>query len=519
MTQVHDECFKYASENNYALIRYAQGDWEARDAELLLYTEIPGKPPLVGAGLTERAVNCLRSVEWETRDVSPTVSRAANIIRLAAGRDDVPCAAFVPAHDATELEAYLRWLDSVAYSDSLRAQVDFKGGLLPVGSVDPSRVNLIVKSMREIAATARLQGSFRLYLVPVRAGDVDTFSLVSAFFDDHDEPLVIRTPLFDDELLHSFLQALSSDSFDIHFFDEHNRILAGFRAENPDAARFRQLASTFQFVPGSIELARQFDDHMISWFGNRSTADDDASFTIDLSEPLTPDNLWNDNHDAPGDLNEGDIETALYRAFNHDDVFRNPIRPDTGREFVDVLVATSETVLLIQAKDSPINEASLGRTIDRKKAVARKHVKKASSQLRGSINHLRSSSSIDIVTDGQPFELSISGRDVFGLVVVKELFDAERWACSRPILSVAAQTGVPCLLLDYMEFQELTYSQPTEENLVATLKQAFASALEQGLFLRSRFGMVADGPIVHSIPTDASSGPPSPPSVSDLAPL
>ena len=41
----------------------------------------------------------------------------------------------------------------------------------------------------------------------------------------------------------------------------------------------------------------------------------------------------------------------------------------SGREFVDVLVATENTVLLIQAKDSPITAATLNRTIDRKKAT------------------------------------------------------------------------------------------------------------------------------------------------------
>ena len=512
MTRIHSECSKYARENEYVLVRYAQRDWQTRDAELILYLEIPGKPPLVGVGLTEQAVRCLQDMDWETRDVTSTIAHAGETMRVAAGRDDIPCAAFVPAGDAPKLEAHLRWHESVTYPSVPQTPADFKGGLLPTRDTASSRMILIVKAMREIAATARLRRFFRFYLVPIRAGDVDTFGLISAFFDDPDEPLVIRTPLFDDELVHRFVQMLSSDSFDIHFYDEHNRKLIGFRAENPDATRFRHFMNTIRFVPGTLEFARHFHDHMMSWFGARTSAEDDASLGINLLETLPPDNLDEQSQTSPGDLNEGDIEVCLHRAFNYDQVCRNPVRASDRREFVDVLVATKRTVLLIQAKDSPVTEAALGRTIDRKKATTNKHVRKAAVQLKGSINHLRSDSSIDIITDGQPCELHMSGREVFGLVIVKELFDYERSACSQLVLSVSEETDVPCLLLDYRDFQELTFFRPTEENLVDTLKQTFAIAREHGLFLRSRFGLVADGPTVHPLPDVAATGRIMPPS-------
>ena len=512
MSRIHSECFNYARENEYVLVRYAQGNWQTRDAELILYLEVPGKPPLVGIGLTERAVHCLRNMDRETRDVTSTVSRAGEIMLVAAGRDDIPCSAFVPVGKAPELRAYLHWAESVNYPAVPQTLVDFKSGLLPTRDAASSRMILIVKTMREIAATARLRRFFRIYLVPLRAGDVGTFGLVSAFFDDHDEPLTIRTPLFDDELVREFVQVLSSDSFDIHFYDEHNRKLIGFSAKNPDATRFRHFVNNIRFVPGTLEFARQFHDDMISWFEARSTAEDDASLRIHLPETLPPDNLCEQSQTPPGELNEGDIEMCLHRAFSYDQVYRNPLRADNGREFVDVLVAANKTVLLIQAKDSPVTEATLGRTIDRKQATTRKHIKKAAAQLKGSINHLRSGGSIDIITDGQPWELYMRGREVFGLVIVKELFDSERSTCSRLVLSVFQETDVPCLLLDYGEFQELTFFRPTEESLVGTLKQMFAAACEHGLFPRSRFGLVADGSTVHS-PTDvAARGRMSPPS-------
>lgn len=503
MTRIHDECFKYASENDYVLIRYAQGDWQSRDPELFLYLEIPGKPPIVGVGLTERATRCLQNSQQETQNIASTVSRAGIMMRLAAGRDDIPCCAFAPAREALGLRAYLNWHESVTSSDDLTALDDLKVGLLPTYDAVSGQAILIVKAMKEFAVTARSRKRFYIYLVPLRAGDVDTFGLLSAFFDDHDEPLTIWTPLFDDDLSPEFLRVLSLNSFDVHFFDQHNRKLIGFRAKNPDAARFRDIVKAIRLAPSTLEFARQFYDDTISWFGDRSTAEDDASFRIELLETLPPDNLHEQDQTSPGDLNEGDIETGLHRAFSHDQVHRNPMRTDNAREFVDVLVATDRTILLIQAKDSPATEGTLDRTIDRRKAVSKKHIRKAASQLKGSINHLRSGDSIEIITDGQSWELSSSGRQVVGLVIVKELFDHERLDCSRLVLAVFEETGVPCLLLDYGEFEELTFFRPAEASLVVTLKQTFEFALDHHTFPRSRFGFVEEGPVLRTSPSGA----------------
>ena len=94
----------------------------------------------------------------------------------------------------------------------------------------------------------------------------------------------------------------------------------------------------------------------------------------------------------------------------------------------------------------------------------------------------------------------MSGREVFGLVIVKELFDPERWDCSRPVLSVSEETNIPCLLLDYREFQQLTFFRRTEESFVGTLREIFSAAREHGMFPHSRFGLVKNGPTVYSPP-------------------
>lgn len=377
--------------------------------------------------------------------------------------------------------------------------LDFPGGLMPTCDVGSSRMILIAKTMTEIAETARLRQFFRFYLAPLRAGDVHTHGLITAFFDDDDEPLTIRTPLLDEDMTRQVLQVLSSESFDVHFFDEHNRKLIGFRAESPDAIRLRSLANTIRLVPGTLEIARQFHDDMVSWFGTRTTADDDAAFRVNLLEILPPDNLYPQS-ETSGDANEPDIEIGLHRAFSGRQVYLNPMRAGNGQEFVDLLVNTAKTVLLIQAKSSPITAKTLNRTIDRKKATTLRHVKKAAAQLKGSINHLLSDGPIEVIVDGQRCEVAMSGRQVFGLVVVKELFDSERSTCSQPVLSIFEETGIPCLLLDYQDFQQLTYFRRTEESFVGTLKQNFPIVYELNEFPRLRFGLVEDGPILRHQP-------------------
>ena len=368
-----------------------------------------------------------------------------------------------------------------------------------------SRIILIVKAPREMAQTARLRGGFCFYWVPVHVGDVATYGLVTAFFDDSDEPLVIRTPLFDEEITRDFLLLLSSDSFYVHFFEELGRELLGFRAENPNAHRFRAVSNTMRFTSLTLARARQVLDDLQVWFGARSPSDDATAFTIHLQERLFPDNLA--EHVAnPGDLNEPDIATALHRPFGGAHVFKNPIRVDNGREFVDVLVATTKTLLLIQAKDSPSTESGLTRKIVRKRATAVKHVRKATAQLKGSINHLRSGQSIEIITEGKRRRVSMSGRDVFGLVIVKELFDPDRPDCSPPVLTVYGETGTPCLLLDHTEFQQLAFFRTNEESFVGTLGEIFAAARAEGVFPRSRFGLRTGKTVVYD-PTATRNAP------------
>ena len=350
------------------------------------------------------------------------------------------------------------------------------------------RMILVFKASRDMIQTALFRGAFHFYLVPTQIDDVSTFGLATAFFDDNDEPLIIRTPLFMDEFTDDFKLLLSSDSFYVHFFDEHSRELLSFRAENPSYHRFRILSSLMGFVSPTLGRARQVLDAIDSWFGARTSSDDDAAFSIYLRERRFPDCLT-ENVDNPGELNELDIAMALHRNFETNQVIQNPIRADNRREFVDVLVETPNTLVLIQAKDSPRTESTLSRNITRKKDISAKHVKKATRQLKGSIDYLQSEDQVEIIADGKFHNVDTSGRDIYGLVIVKELFDADRPISSTPVLSIFDETGIPCILLDQNEFQQLTFFRNNEQGFLAALEDIFSVAYVHRAFPRSRFGL------------------------------
>lgn len=131
---------------------------------------------------------------------------------------------------------------------------------LPVGLL-PTRVGgrrfplLVLKCTKEMILTAKLRRGFRFYLAPVNLEGLQTHGLITAFFDDHDEPLTLRTPLFDQEPLgHAFFGILASDQFDAHFFDEQNRELLGYRVRNRGAARFRFTFRRMNFAPAYSSL-------------------------------------------------------------------------------------------------------------------------------------------------------------------------------------------------------------------------------------------------------------------------
>src|SRR4051794_31124257 len=122
-------------------------------------------------------------------------------------------------------------------------------GLQPVYMLGEKRFTLIIKAPKEATLTARLNNEFRIYLLGDEAGPESHIGFVTAFFDDHGEPIVLKSPQFaGDALLRDLSQLLGQDEFDLFFFDEQDRELMGVRAYNEAATRFRTEISRATFA-------------------------------------------------------------------------------------------------------------------------------------------------------------------------------------------------------------------------------------------------------------------------------
>lgn len=170
-------------------------------------------------------------------------------------------------------------------------------GLFPFEKSDGEGLCLTIKCSKEAILAAKVRNGFRFYLLPIRTDYLTTHGLVTAFLDDDDEPLVIRSPLLDDDFSSGILELLSREEFEVYFFDEHTRELLGYRAGNCDAGRFRKLRHEIGLAspddyPRDHHLAGQIDDKISGWFGNRNAKDDAAALVINFKEALFDDRFY-----------------------------------------------------------------------------------------------------------------------------------------------------------------------------------------------------------------------------------
>ncbi|MCR5881246.1 hypothetical protein [Phenylobacterium sp. J367] len=276
-------------------------------------------------------------------------------------------------------------------------------GVMPVKWPDGS-VALVLKVTKEAILAARLRGELKVYLFSDPDQTDRHLGIVTASFDDHDEPLTVVTALFDgDELLADVTAALGQAEFDVYFFDEHDRELMGVRVCNTAAGRFQREVAAAAFGPFDLETYGALAERLAQRFAIRDDADDQAAFTLTLGERLYPDDLvlydtrpeayaFRDAHqhpaiselvrEDPGPPQERDIAMMLGRVFPAESIYLNPFRADTGKELSDVMVATNKVMLFIEAKDSPNTAVSLGRTMDRKRLTIQNQIKKATKQLK-----------------------------------------------------------------------------------------------------------------------------------------
>lgn len=382
-------------------------------------------------------------------------------------------------------------------------------GLLALFSVSDRRRILVVKIAKEAILAVKLRKEFKVYVVSFRSGRQSTIGLVTAFFDDADEPLTICTPLFEDGQCEDLRETLLEPEVEVHFFDEHCRELLGYRATVSMPHQTRSVLRAAKLYPCTANLLRAMLDGLPEFFWSRIDEDDAAAITVSFGESTVPEDLFimetrpdrNAFHGSPavrhttlirpepGQQQEWDVIDLLQRTFDPRTIFHGPLKVTDGEEIADVVIVTNKHILAVQAKDSPNTEAIANNKLSRKRATAIKNLAKALAQVRGAVRYIGSSPQLAMRCGDEDITLSVEGKKLFSLVVSKELFIDQYDDYSPMIFKTWTDTGVPCVALDYMELTQFMSHVVGEEPFFEVIERIHTVAQERGLYPRSRFGL------------------------------
>jgi len=384
--------------------------------------------------------------------------------------------------------------------------VAFPAGLRTITLPDEPRPILVVKAPKEVLLTAQVNQGFLIYVVPIQSGSMLTAGLISAFFDDEDEPLTLSTPMSVDPERLALAQAIWSGSLDVYLFDEHNREWLGYEARVtlPPVAQARLSAA--RWLPATVVHSREQLDFMTPWFSVRSKAEDDHAIEVHFERALFPEDmviqdLRTAEHDYhgnpgfsfsslertnPGAFQEDDIVRQLVRIFPAKEIFLNPLRTDDNKEVCDVLVVTKKRVLIIQAKDSPNTPAMLKKSLGRKRFTALNKLDDALSQVRGAVRYARRTSRLTFTVLGEEHDFDLGNRQVHALVVVKELFNDQMDEYWTLLSAAAAQSKVSCVALDYPELSMYASHLVGEDAFFGAYDRVYNFAQEHGHYPRLR---------------------------------
>lgn len=376
----------------------------------------------------------------------------------------------------------------------MRHVANLHQGICTIANNADSTYFLIIKAPKEFVLAAKIRQRIGFYLAPCRLDGVTYHSLITTYEDDEFNPLFIGTPLLDDEMGHSILHMLSVESFNVHFFDDNNRELLGYKAQNRNYSIFDK--QSYKLAPSSLQAAYRIREISHNWFVHRTLTDDSEAIRVTFTESLMADDLFildtipmsnlyrkgsqvshsTLEREEPGSYQEMDIVRLLQKVFGEASIFLNPLRVDNDKEFVDVLVASDEYLFLIQAKDSPNTEKSLNRTIERKMATVSKALDKAVDQTRGAIKYLRRKEGLHFHFSDDVFEIEVHDKTIRNLIVVQETFESEWKSYSDRVLKLGDEMDSPCYVMGYLELVTWTAKLRTPEKFF----ELFDSIVEEG---------------------------------------
>jgi hypothetical protein len=395
---------------------------------------------------------------------------------------------------------------ALSYPEIARDLLIFPGGLIPIRP--DGKLSLAIKASKEALLAVQQQSGFSVYVVPIPAKDSEAISIVTAFFDDADEPLVIRTALFGDENASvETVALLMADEIDVYFLDELGWERMRHRCTVEDPGSYFMTNDNVRLAPFSVANSTAILNLLGDWFGLRTPEDDARAIRIRLQEELWPsDQVILDVRDGPNDYvgsdgfvmtalerdatrpgfhQERDIAALLRRFLSSEQVILNPFKRGSDKEFADVVCGTSDTVLIIQAKDSPNTAQALARSIDRKRRTSESQLKDALSQVSGARRYIGNSDLVLLTCKSEDVDFYIAGREVIGLALIKEIFPTQS-ATIIAALQAHRALGQRLVILDFSGLSAFVHYFPQEDRFMAELNAYTEAVLATGSWIAAK---------------------------------
>ncbi|SPO54325.1 conserved protein of unknown function [Pseudomonas sp. JV551A1] len=391
-------------------------------------------------------------------------------------------------------------------------------GLLPIMFQDDPLPRLVVKVSKEIILAAKVRKGFSIHLVPYNVSGVESVGFVAAFFDDYNHPLTICGALAKELLGYQFRTLFLSEYVDVYFFDELGREVLGYKSKFVSSSAHRELMQGVG-IPSAEGLNQSAIISYISeWFKFTGAKQDDCAIKVEFLEPLYPENIVfadmrDESHmyhgsssvshfalerEEPGSFQEQEIIALLQRIFAPEEIYHSPKRYYDREEVADILIVTGSSVFIVQAKDSPNLERVVNQSIDRKKSTALKALKKGAAQVKGAALYLKRKTPALFFNGDAEVKVDLEGKGVYGLVVMKELFNDSYDEYTPILIDVYDSKDVPTIALSYGELHTYTRFLKSEQGFLEAFNKVFNWGRRTGVFPRLR--VMAPGSVINPDP-------------------
>ncbi|MFH7765139.1 hypothetical protein [Acinetobacter sp. BSP-28] len=363
---------------------------------------------------------------------------------------------------------------SINNPEILEVLEDFHGGMLPF--VMGEQKYLVFKIPKECILTVKKNKKLEILLDKINLNDKVIPVLLAIFHDDEDEPLILKNPLFDQDL-NVYQEFFRAEKIQISFFNENNYELMYYEAMLENIGLFIEQLRSMKCV--NVESVNQYE--FMKAYCDWEIVDKinyESKILITLLEPLFPDDFLItdlrgvnydgiDNHsiyytqlirdENPGKFQELEIAKMLSRIFKPDQIFINPLKIEDGKEIADIIVVTENELFLIQAKDTPNTEEILSSSLKRKKSKTLKHFKKAVEQYKGAARYINQIKDLEFKIAEHIYKFpEIQQKKLRSIIIVKELFLHDYSEYSKIMLQAMQQENSPCLFWDFTDLQEKT---------------------------------------------------------------